>query len=171
MSNQGPADAFKHSQTGAFVGVISIGRYSIPYPMFQDSGAARAEAQNFINDNLNRAVLAQLDYEASSGRNASEDPESDKAMWYFGQALHTVTDASSPWHNDFQTSWGPGNPLGSLGHVIGEYLGAPFHMGKEEEAVYSGMVLWSQYQNQLQQAREKEHHTNCAHMVGCRSGN
>lgn len=108
------------------------------------------EGQEFISDNLDKAVKAQLAWEdfAPNGTN------SPVALFYLGEALHTVMDRESPWHE--QVWWGVLNPAASFSHA-----GAEFSIGRlQTQAIAMTETqmrqLWAEFQKMLEEARRRK---------------
>jgi hypothetical protein len=108
----------------------------------------------FINTKLTEAVNHQLDWDDLQG---SANTYSGLAIYAFGEALHTVTDRESPWHdNGNEIWWGIALPGASLGHALGErYLGHS-QQGSIAEAEYQAKLLWARFQMMLDDARKKK---------------
>lgn len=130
----------------------------------QSAHAAQALGDTFILQNLQSAVEAQLlgeSTQANLGVPMDAGNYTIKALEYFGNALHTVTDRLSPEHRGEQLwrglSW-PNEP-----HLPS----ALWHGGREwasghwtaDEAVYEAEVaasqLWLQFQEMLKKERQK----------------
>ena len=139
--SQDPKESFKHGMRSPF----------------QDPTEAIAEANAFINENLEQAVRNQIIAEETG--HTGNDPG---ALSYFGDALHTVTDSTSPWHRDSAGTPLPwagvgGDPFGAAWHGFSETL---WGYVSEDEAKYEAGVqaqhLWARYQQMLEEARQKE---------------
>jgi len=79
------------------------------------------------------------------------------ALLSFGEALHTVTDRASPWHDNHNETWyGWLNPAASAGHAAGEYTLGPSREVERGMAEHEAYLLWERYQKMLKEKREKE---------------
>jgi hypothetical protein len=89
----------------------------------QSKADARRQANNFVRMNL---VLAKFSY---CGCLSSDR---DAALHYFGLALHTIQDSTSPAHAGFQTWYGEDHPVLAYAHLIKEDYdpGAGSHLDK-----------------------------------------
>jgi len=74
---------------------------------------------------------------------------------YFGQALHTVTDAASPWHDDYNEVWGGGLLPTDYVHVAGEVARGPSLRARIALAEDEARKLWERFQLMLEEARRK----------------
>ncbi len=120
---------------------------------WQTPEEANEEGDAFIDTKLNEAVSHQLDWDDLPG---TEGTYSGLALYSFGEALHTVTDRESPWHdNDSVAWWGIASPT-SLGHFIAETHFGPSQEGSISMAEYQAKVLWSRYQAMLAAARKRK---------------
>jgi RHS repeat-associated protein len=123
---------------------------------FQDASDAEGRGDMFITENLQNAVAAQMDWEGKHG--GPDDGVvymSSDALSYFGAALHTTTDRTSPWHRGDQTWWGPLKPGASLFHIAAERIFGP---GEEEaisEARYEANLLWIRLLKMVEEARKR----------------
>ena len=136
--DQSVSGAFKHGMRG----------------LDQRQNDARQLGEAFVAGNLDDAVRKQLDWEAQghTGWNPG-------ALFSFGEALHTVTDAASPWHGNYSEVWGGyWDPIGSGGHALAELVlgNTRFLDADRSEAEYQGRVLWTEFQKKLQDERAKE---------------
>lgn len=61
-------------------------------------------SRQFINEEINAAVDAQIKYENDRGvvSRSGESPLADEALRHLGYAIHTATDATSPEHRGYQ---------------------------------------------------------------------
>jgi RHS repeat-associated protein len=110
--------------------------------------------QAFVESHLDTAVQYQIQWE-----NAGNSGWNPGALFQFGMALHTVTDADSPWHDHYQEAWGHyWDPLGSAGHAAGEYfLGTKrFSAVELAQARYDAWLLWVEFLNKLAEERKKQ---------------
>ncbi|MHB8652645.1 MAG: RHS repeat domain-containing protein [Terriglobia bacterium] len=124
---------------------------------FQDPSSAEGLGDMFIEENLQEAVRAQMDWESKHG--GPDDGKvylSNDALDFFGTALHTATDRTSPWHSGNQTWWGVLNPAASFGHFLGERWLGPSQEEAIGEAEYQARLLWTRFQNMLKEEREKK---------------
>lgn len=117
---------------------------------WQSPEEAFNQGQKFISDNLNTAVADQLSWEADKNSGYSPD-----ALIAFGEALHTVTDADSPWHGYDRSWYGFLSPT-SAGHGLAEAISGPRQEGSIAMAKYEARLLWTRFQSMLEEARKKE---------------
>jgi RHS repeat-associated protein len=123
-------------------------------------GMGSLGAENtFWNENLAHAVGFQMMWE-SQGRRG----DSPNAIYFFGLALHTITDGTSPmhWFSSFTPWMGLGDPmrnLAALGHGMAESSIGAYERIKAE-SFYAARVeaswLWGKYQRMLEEARKKK---------------
>jgi RHS repeat-associated protein len=120
---------------------------------------ARRRGSGFISEMLGEAVQAQLEWE-SRGMSGN----SPKALRLFGEASHPVTDATSPWHDNYNEPWFGytqflGMPIGAWGHPAGEKLITYLNLGSTESrramAEYEIWLLWKRYQKMLEDERKE----------------
>ena len=82
---------------------------------------------------------------------------SSNALDYFGRALHTKTDADSPWHHHWKGEWaGPYDPGASFAHAAGEFLLGPSREAAIGMAELDARALWGQFQMQLTAERKRK---------------
>jgi hypothetical protein len=117
---------------------------------FQSPDVAWSLGNLWIEQNLQKAVQAQLDWEQGGHTGNSKD-----ALEFFGNALHTVTDRASPWHDQTwfginPVLWGP-----SLGHGLGEKSLGPSREAARGMAEHEAALLWLRYQARLREERKK----------------
>lgn len=159
-------------------GAPKHGMSPLPKPG-EDPNAVKASAMeaagNWIDDNLDKAVDAQLAFEdgatSDSNKQARETLNSPDALHFFGLALHTVTDESSPEHIGFQTwhGFGDGAFVGAGYYPSLNDARAALHAGEErissispfkttvelrEKARRDAYQLWLIYQARLRAARK-----------------
>jgi RHS repeat-associated protein len=117
--------------------------------------AGYAASYNFIFSNIDKAVDSQLEYEAKGGKG-----NSDQALTYFGYAMHTVEDGTSPEHRGMQEWNGLGDPKDALDHSRRERRSAAAQTLDDEEALYEARIqvssYYQMYQNKLSEARKKK---------------
>jgi len=96
---------------------------------------ARRLADDFISGHLQVARnLAPQGCKSGAGKISAD------AMWEFGQALHTITDMTSPAHAGFQIWYGPPIPTGLPIDLIRYYRYKQYadrHAAQETPAVYN----------------------------------
>jgi hypothetical protein len=155
--DQSVAGSYKHAMTPYTPGV----------PFEEARAIAEGQSAAWIDSNLDKAVDAQLAYEAEGPHNlwVGESQNSMDALQYFGAAAHTVSDSTSPEHVGFQLWFGADDALPlppgphtmlSLVHVAREHYDATHAKASQEEAVYEVRLLWAIYQAKLKAAREKK---------------
>jgi len=124
-------------------------------PFFGSPWEAEEHGDAFIQENLQKAVQAQMKWENDNWIVRREIGNSADALLFFGQALHTVTDRTSPWHHG--SAWGgvlvPG---ASIGHFLGETLRGPSRQLEIGLAEHEARLLWYRYQGMLAAARIEE---------------
>jgi len=141
---------------------------------------ASQAAGEWIDENLNNAVQAQLAWENQPSDMNDQRPRemenAPDALKFFGYALHTVTDMWSPEHIGFQEwdGFGDGqfdmslgyfpsyNDVKAVTHVRREVYSsnAPGVISSRSEqlrgmAEYEARLLWERYQSMLNEARKK----------------
>ncbi|HEV2420658.1 MAG TPA: RHS repeat-associated core domain-containing protein [Candidatus Acidoferrales bacterium] len=136
---------------------------------------AMTDAANFIDTNINQAVAAQLAWEDSASSPAEESVRetlnAPKALYFFGEALHTVTDEYSPEHAGFQNWHGADAPFdvvhgNDLSGPTGKNMRLMYHGAMEgvasmlafaaqHRAEEEARMLWLRYQDALKEARKK----------------
>ena len=133
---QGPAQSFMHGMRDGLAG--------------QTPEQAQALGEKFISDQLAKAVKEQVDYEESGGVG-----NSSQALFDFGQALHTVADSESPWHDHYQNGWYGGTHWSDWKHVYNEDM----HGGRREAEIgmaeHEARLLWTRYLADLKAERDK----------------
>jgi hypothetical protein len=132
--------------------------------------------RQWINDNLNDAVNAQLAWEAAGDSPENQEVRttlnSPEALRFFGLGVHTVADETSPEHEGFQTWHGYGdgkrfqidvmttvyipsvNDIRAGWHLGSEFAAGFYAVADEQEAKYNVYLLWVQYQARLRSARK-----------------
>lgn len=162
--DQDPKDSYKHGMSSTN----------------EDAFQASQDAGQWIDTNINEAVAAQLKWEDSASSPAEEAKRETEnapdALKFFGYALHTVTDVWSPEHVGFQTWHGYGdgsyaspdprsyrpsrNDFRGLSHVIREWGSgiSPLTTGAaaRQMAEYEANLLWTLYQDKVNEARKKK---------------
>jgi len=153
-TDQSLAGSYKHAMRSIF----QLGASGIE--------GAQLESQQYIAENLAKAVDEQMKYENGLRKDApnsadellKDAPYASAALVYFGYALHTVTDSASPWHSGTQI-WGG---AGSLGHIVNENnvntVRSRYDM-EIQQAEYLANILWQRFQTQVQKARQAQSRT------------
>jgi len=127
----------------------------------QSAGEAAQLAGEFVDAQLNQAVDAQLKWE--SRWTFAEPGWAPDAMLHFGNALHTVTDNTSPQHQGFQAWHGMGltdarsrgfNFARATVHFFRETYSARNDANALANARVQAVVLWQTFQRKLEEARE-----------------
>jgi RHS repeat-associated protein len=131
--NQSPSRSFMHSMRDGDAN--------------QSVAAAQELAQDYIDLNIGAAVNAQLGHQSKGGTGFSE-----LALNYFGRALHTVTDASSPQHTGYQPWYGL-NSISSWDHKRDEAASVISDAIPEAqaraEARAAALRLWIRFQDEV----------------------
>jgi len=147
-ADQSPGSAHKHGMRGPA----------------DDELTASDKASDFVRGNLDRAVEQQILWEEAGLRG-----DSPSAVWFFGQALHTVTDVKSPEHGGYQLwrgmdwtspiNYANGNNARAATHGVIESRRGNFPGKTSEsargEAEYAARMLWAIYRRRLEEEREK----------------
>jgi len=128
-------------------GAYKHGMRALDQPAWQ----AKYLGEGFISNQLDIAVNYQLDWEKTGHTGWSPG-----ALFQFGQALHTVTDADSPWHNGWSAAWAYyWDPLDSLLHAGEEIAFGPYAHRAKVTAMLDANRLWVRWMMQLNDERRR----------------
>jgi hypothetical protein len=115
----------------------------------QTASQAKQLGEAFISKQLDAAVNYQLDWEKSG--NTGWNPG---AIFQFGEALHTVTDADSPWHDGWSAAWAYfWDPADSLLHFGEETVLGPSMHSAKVTSILDANRLWLRFMMQLNEER------------------
>jgi len=105
------------------------------------------QASAFIAREIQAAVAAQASAWLGLERSEIRSPFSAEALRHFGNALHTITDRESPYHEGF-ASWDPISVRGQANaawHGFREWLWGSSRETELALARHNAMVEWSTF--------------------------